>query len=543
MVNRVANSGRRGSVAAKIIAVSAAIFVVMLGASLFYTHVSTRHMAEEFVAEHAKDLADTYFDGVNKLMLTGRMEARGELRKSVLEQANVREAKILRGAAVRALFGDGLPDEQAADDLDRQALEGKEIVRIADEGGQRRLTVVRPFKSSANTRGVNCTTCHVNAPAGTVLGAVRIGYDLGPMDERIRHDDVVSTGIHAALFLLGMGVLVFWLRRVVSRPIDRLAATMAQVRETSDLSLRVHCGLNDEIGHAAGAFDDMMDRFAKTIHQVHDATEQLADLATRMVGVTARTEQGVDQQRGDTERLAATLQQLTATIQGVARLTQDAATTASTADGLAREGAGSAAESRNTIAAMAGELENAAGIIRRLDGESRDVGSVIGLIREIADQTNLLALNAAIEAARAGEQGRGFAVVADEVRTLAQRTQAATLEIEKIIVKVQESAQLASAAIIDAEAKTRDSVGRVESNVGALTSIAASVATITDMNAQIAARAREQSQATEDIAANVGSIGQIALQTSAGAHETQDFSARLAGLAQELKSLVNQFRS
>jgi len=287
----------------------------------------------------------------------------------------------------------------------------------------------------------------------------------------------------------------------------------------------------------------MMDRFAQTIHQVHAATEQLATLADQMVGVTARTQQGVDQQLGDTERLAATLQQLTASIQGVARLTQDAAAAASEANGKAGEGAGSAAESRNTISAMAGELENAAQIIRRLDAESRDIGSVIGLIREIADQTNLLALNAAIEAARAGEQGRGFAVVADEVRTLAQRTQAATLEIEKIIVKVQQSAQQASAAIVDAEDKTRDSVGRVETNVGALSSISSSVATITDMNAQIAANAREQSRAAENIFATVGNISQFAHQTSAGAHETQDVSARLAGLAQELKTLVSQFRS
>ena len=532
-----------GSVTAKVISMSVLVTVVTLGSSLVYSHFSTRHMAEAFVVEHATDLANSYFDGLNKSMLTARMDSREELRKTVLSQANVTEARIVRGSAVSAIYGSGLADEQPADDLDRQGLEGNEIVRIDEQDGRRRMTIVRPYMASKNTRGVDCTGCHGNAAEGTVLGAVRIGYDLGSMDSHIRHDDIVSAALHAALFLAGVAVLVVWLRQVISRPIDNLSATMVEVRQASDLSLRVNCGLNDEIGKAGAAFDDMMERFANIIRQVGNATERLASLSTQMVGVTTDTQQGVDRQLADTERLAATLGQMAATIQDVARLTREAAEAAAKADAEAKEGAGISSEVLDSINAMSVQLDSAAQVIRQLDTDSRDIGRVIGLIRDIAGQTNLLALNAAIEAARAGEQGRGFAVVADEVRKLAQRTQAATHEIEAIIVKVQGSAQEAAAAIMDAEEKTRVGVATVERTVGALSAISQSVATITAMNTRISAGAQEQSQATGDISASVGKIGDIARQTSEGARETQGVSTELAGLAQDLKSLVGQFRA
>jgi len=222
--------------------------------------------------------------------------------------------------------------------------------------------------------------------------------------------------------------------------------------------------------------------------------------------------------------------------------TQAAADAARQADNDAKEGTKTSTCALGAISAMSDQLKQAVNVIQRLDTDSRDIGRVIGLIRVITEQTNLLALNAAIEAARAGEQGRGFAVVADEVRTLAQRTQSATEDIESIIVMVQDRAKEAVGAIQSAEQKTDSSVKSVQESAAALTTISGSVSVITRMNAQIASSSKEQSSAADSINQKLGDIGAVAREASSHAHDTHGASEQLAALARELEGMVNQFQ-
>ena len=530
-----------GSVISRILAFAAGLFLAILAASQIHFSYAQKDLAEEFSASHVDDLANTYFDSLNKLMLTGGMATRDELARQFMTQANVREARVIRGDPVIGQFGPGDRREAARDDLDRAALQGKETSRIETTEQGRRLVLVRPFRAGEKTRGVNCLGCH-NVPAGSVLGVVRISYDLAPVDARIRNTGLVSLGIHGGLFLLGMALLLFALRRTVAAPINRLTALMLRVERESDLNLRIPVEGKDEIACAAGAFNTMLERFAELIRQVGGATHHLSQVASQLVMVTTRTQAGVDKQLSDTEQLVTTLQQLAGSVQEVARNTQEAAAAARQADGEAKDGAETATNALGAISAMSEQLEQAVQVIQRLDTDSRDIGRVIGLIREIAEQTNLLALNAAIEAARAGEQGRGFAVVADEVRTLAQRTQSATGDIESIIVKVQGRAQEAVTAIQSAEQKTASSVQSVEESAAALTTISGSVGVITRMNAQIAASSLGQSSAADSINQKLGNIGAVAREASSHAHDTHGASEQLAGLARALEGLVNQFR-
>jgi methyl-accepting chemotaxis protein len=384
--------------------------------------------------------------------------------------------------------------------------------------------------------------CHAVSP-GTVLGVVRVHYDLGPADAQIRNAALINSGLYVGLFILGMILMQGALRRIISRPINQLTGTMTRIEQESDLTLRVPVNGRDEIARAGQAFNAMLERFAGILGQVGQATHDLNEVAGQMVAVSTRTERGVSTQLADTEHLASTLRQLAGTVQDVAQHTRDAANAAHSADQQAKDGALTATTALGAISAMSEQLAQAVRVIQLLDTDSRDIGKVIGLIRQIAEQTNLLALNAAIEAARAGEQGRGFAVVADEVRTLAQRTQAATEEIEAIIVKVQNRAQDAVNTIQTAEEKTTTSVESVEASAEALATIAGSVGVITRMSHQIAASSGEQSTVAGNISHKIGDIADVARQAADDARDSHHASEQLATLATELETLVRQFRT
>ena len=327
----------------------------------------------------------------------------------------------------------------------------------------------------------------------------------------------------------------------ISLAVKRIESTANRLVE-GDLNARVDYESRDEMGQIAQMVNQMAENFRRTVNEVKDAVTRLASAAEETSVVTAQTTSGISQQQTETSQVATAINQMSATVHEVARNAVEAAAAAQEADITFAEGKQVIDRVIKAIGDLAAEVESAAGVIQQLDAESKNIGSVLDVIKSIAEQTNLLALNAAIEAARAGEQGRGFAVVADEVRTLAGRTQESTKEIEEMISKLQAGTNNAVKAMGKGREMTQFGVEQAAAAGKALETINTAVDRISGMNTQIAGAAEEQSTVTEEINRSIASINEVAEQSAVGAQQTAAASDDLAKLADQLKGLVDRFK-
>lgn len=331
--------------------------------------------------------------------------------------------------------------------------------------------------------------------------------------------------------------------------ISGIARAVQQLEQASsamaagDLTVAVDYSGQDELGRVARAFNTMRERFHTMVSELSSATGQLAAAAEETSAVNVQTSDGIRRQQSETEQVATAMNEMTATVQDVARNAAGAAEAAHAADREATDGRQVLNRTIEVINSLAAEVDTAAEVIRQLEQDSDTIGSVLDVIRAIAEQTNLLALNAAIEAARAGEQGRGFAVVADEVRTLASRTQQSTTQIQGMIEKLQSGAANAVKVMQSGHRQAQEGVSQVALAGNSLESITVAVASINDMNAQIASAAEEQSSVAEEINRNIVIVSRIGEQTSEGAQQTATTSEELAQLAAQLQGMVQQFRT
>lgn len=356
------------------------------------------------------------------------------------------------------------------------------------------------------------------------------------------HNAFVLTSTLLILSLITGVFIGFFLIRSIIHPVNTLRDIIEKIAANSDLTLAVDIKSNDEIGATAKAFNTMMHKIRSLMNRISASATQVATASEEMSAISEQSNQGILHQLSETEQVATAITEMAATVQEVARNAAGASGAASQADEQAAQGNHTVGQVINAIRDLADEVEKTSDVIHELNNESDNIGSVLDVIKSIAEQTNLLALNAAIEAARAGEQGRGFAVVADEVRTLASRTQESTTEIEAMIERLQSGAQNAAHAMDQGKEKTKNTVERAEEAGQALGEITKVVSTITDMNTQIASAAEEQSSVSEEINRNVVSIKDIASETSDGAKQTATASGELAKLAIDLQQIVSTFK-
>ncbi|GAB4355355.1 MAG: methyl-accepting chemotaxis protein [Gammaproteobacteria bacterium] len=377
------------------------------------------------------------------------------------------------------------------------------------------------------------------APWSWIIGS---GVYVDDLDEVFT--DMLADNLKALVPTLLLLVGLSWL--LVSSIQRRLTATekaMANIAEgEGDLTQRLDESGNDEISAVARGFNKFCGRIQDMVRQMNEASAQLQSSVQNMTQVVEETNEGIKRQQQETDQVATAVHEMSATVQEVAQNASSAAGSAHEANQQAQQGLEVVNGNREAIRTLASSVESAAEVINQLQAESEGVGTILDVIRGIADQTNLLALNAAIEAARAGEQGRGFAVVADEVRTLAQRTQESTAEIQELIGRLQEMATRAVDAMESGRTQADESVERAVRVGESLAQITESIGIINDMNAQIASAAEEQASVTEEINRNLANITTIAENSARGSQQAQASATTVYQLIARLEGLVKQFK-
>ncbi|TWX70643.1 HAMP domain-containing protein [Colwellia demingiae] len=359
-------------------------------------------------------------------------------------------------------------------------------------------------------------------------------------------EDSVSNGTtHTTIIMLISIAVALIIARItligITRPLARVNE-MLSIVASGDLSLKLDESGKDEFAQLSKNCNLLIDSLRNLIESIVNRSAQLAAAAEQTSAVTAQSTTAIEEQRNQVEQAASATTEMSSTSQSVLASANDALGEIKHADEEAERVKGISARNRQTIEMLANEVESASQVINQLQQDSASIGGILDVIRGIAEQTNLLALNAAIEAARAGEQGRGFAVVADEVRTLASRTQESTSEIQTMIEALQTGAGKAVTVMDAGKSKASDCVNQSEEADQALETITHAVHEAFDRSSQIATAAEEQSVVAHEISENLESIVTIAEQTTAGSQQTAASSSEVARLAEELQQSVQKFK-
>jgi methyl-accepting chemotaxis protein len=356
-----------------------------------------------------------------------------------------------------------------------------------------------------------------------------------------QYDSAIVGVIAVAVFAVLLTVLLAWLlTKSIVNPLARAVRAAQEIAE-GNLTRPIAVDGNDEPARLLEALVTMQKNLRQTIELISGSSTQLASAAEELSAVTEESSRGLQRQNDEIEQAATAVNEMTAAVEEVARNAVSTSEASKQSNDTAKQGRDRVVDTVKSIQSMASEIQATSGLVQGLAEQGRDIGKVLDVIRSIAEQTNLLALNAAIEAARAGEAGRGFAVVADEVRALAHRTAQSTQEIEQMVAGIQTRTGEAVQSMVKNTDRTHNTLGLASAAGDALELITEAISQINERNLVIASASEEQAQVSREVDRNLVNIRDLATQSAAGANQTSAASHELSRLAVDLNTLVTRF--
>lgn len=403
-------------------------------------------------------------------------------------------------------------------------------------------TKLKTMQANKARRAADESLLTVNTQMEAIITSIDEYNNTVAKNQSNKLDQTIYTSGVIAAILIAVGIAISLLIvNGICGPLIKAVKRAEDIASGELIDSSINSKRKDEIGMLEVAMDKLVIQLRSILHDVAQSSSMLTNAANDLNKVTDESSKMVDQQQEETNLISQAIQEIQNTAVHVSESTADASLAAHDTEEAASQGAEIVTKTINSIEELAAEISSSAGTINELHSNTNEISNILNVILGIAEQTNLLALNAAIEAARAGEQGRGFAVVADEVRHLAQNTQNATQEIEKMILVLQNGASSAVAAMTSSHQRSTDAVNQVKHEESSLNNIIQSVTKIRDMNDRISATTEEQVSVTAEVGRNISNIKDITQNTTKSIHSISRSAEQLATLASQLSSKISYF--